>query len=68
MPFRLLMSVVFCLCVWWAHHVRAPGQTDFPVYFYLVLLFFYALHQVKCKEIKVFGSMPANLGKYLKFE
>ncbi|CAB3993113.1 Acetyl-coenzyme A transporter 1 [Paramuricea clavata] len=46
MPFRLLMSIVLCLCVWWAHHVRTPGEQDFPVYFYLVLLLFYALHQV----------------------
>ena len=53
MPFRLLMSVVFCLCVWWAHHVRAPGEQDFPMYFYLVLLLFYALHQVKYKNQKI---------------
>ncbi|XP_028418748.1 acetyl-coenzyme A transporter 1-like [Dendronephthya gigantea] len=46
MPLRLLMSIVFCLCVWWAHHVRAPGEHDFPTYFYIVLLLFYALHQV----------------------
>jgi hypothetical protein len=52
MPFRLLMSVVFCLCVWWAHHVRAPGEHDFPMYFYLALLLFYALHQVKYKKSK----------------
>ena len=46
MPFRLLMCIVFSLCVWWAHYVRSPGEEDFPTYFYLILLLFYALHQV----------------------
>lgn len=58
MPFRLLMGIVFALCVWWAHHVRAPGQVDFPLYFYVTIVLFYALHQViyinvKCAHTKV---------------
>ncbi|KAH9508685.1 hypothetical protein Btru_049637 [Bulinus truncatus] len=44
-PFRLLISVLYCVIVYWASSVQtAPGE--FPWYFYVVTLAFYGLHQV----------------------
>jgi len=45
-PFRLLMGLVFALLVYWTPFVRAPGEEEFPYYYFFVILFIYALHQV----------------------
>ncbi|XP_072428745.1 acetyl-coenzyme A transporter 1 isoform X2 [Chiloscyllium punctatum] len=44
MPFRLFMGMIFALLVFWTPTVKQG--TEFPVYYYGVLLFSYALHQV----------------------
>ncbi|XP_069753004.1 acetyl-coenzyme A transporter 1 isoform X2 [Narcine bancroftii] len=44
MPFRLAMGVLFALLVVWTPMVKEG--TEFPMYYYGVLLFSYALHQV----------------------
>ncbi|KAK3087764.1 hypothetical protein FSP39_010328 [Pinctada imbricata] len=45
MPYRLLMGLVYAAVVWLSHQVQTtPGE--FPVYFYALILFVYALHQV----------------------
>ncbi|XP_051873257.1 acetyl-coenzyme A transporter 1 [Pristis pectinata] len=44
MPFRLGMGIIFALLVFWTPMVKEG--TEFPVYYYGVLLFSYALHQV----------------------
>ncbi|XP_067898321.1 acetyl-coenzyme A transporter 1 [Heterodontus francisci] len=44
MPFRLFMGMIFALVVFWTPMVK--HGTEFPVYYYGVLLFSYALHQV----------------------
>ncbi|OCT78688.1 acetyl-coenzyme A transporter 1 [Xenopus laevis] len=43
-PFRLLMGLEFALLVWWTP--RVSHATGFPLYYYLVLLLSYALHQI----------------------
>ncbi|XP_031572070.1 acetyl-coenzyme A transporter 1-like [Actinia tenebrosa] len=45
-PCRLLLGLVFILCVWWANNVRQPGEEAFPWYFYAGILCVYAVHQV----------------------
>ena len=45
-PFRLLFGVVFASLVYWTHHVREPGIDSFPIYYYVIILSAYALHQV----------------------
>ncbi|XP_060080506.1 acetyl-coenzyme A transporter 1-like [Ylistrum balloti] len=45
MPVRLLFGLWYAFLVWLAYHIQeTPGE--FPVYFYLLLLGSYALHQV----------------------
>ncbi|XP_053315591.1 acetyl-coenzyme A transporter 1 [Spea bombifrons] len=44
MPIRLLMGLEFALVVWWTPRVSHEG--GFPLYYYLVLLLSYALHQI----------------------
>ncbi|XP_067851442.1 acetyl-coenzyme A transporter 1 [Heptranchias perlo] len=44
MPFRLVMGLIFALLVYWTSMMK--HGTEFPVYYYGVLLFSYALHQV----------------------
>ncbi|XP_078419937.1 acetyl-coenzyme A transporter 1 [Cetorhinus maximus] len=44
MPFRLFMGMIFALVVFWTPMMKQG--TEFPVYYYGVLLFSYALHQV----------------------
>ncbi|KAJ8410735.1 hypothetical protein AAFF_G00186920 [Aldrovandia affinis] len=43
-PFRLLIGLGYALLVWWTPSVRQGG--GFPMYYYGVVLFSYALHQV----------------------
>ncbi|KAK6966236.1 acetyl-coenzyme A transporter 1 [Biomphalaria glabrata] len=44
-PYRLMIGILYCVVVYWASHVQtSPGE--FPWYFYVVILSFYALHQV----------------------
>ncbi|XP_070609595.1 acetyl-coenzyme A transporter 1 [Erythrolamprus reginae] len=44
MPFRLLFGLEFALLVWWTPRIKYEG--GFPIYFYIILLLSYALHQV----------------------
>ncbi|XP_053566050.1 acetyl-coenzyme A transporter 1 [Bombina bombina] len=44
MPFRLLLGLEFAILVWWTPKVSHEG--GFPLYYYLVLLLSYALHQI----------------------
>uniref|UniRef100_A0A1W7RJT0 Acetyl-coenzyme A transporter 1 n=1 Tax=Agkistrodon contortrix contortrix TaxID=8713 RepID=A0A1W7RJT0_AGKCO len=44
MPFRLLFGLEFALLVWWTPRVKYEG--GFPIYYYIILLLSYALHQV----------------------
>ncbi|XP_048362248.1 acetyl-coenzyme A transporter 1 [Sphaerodactylus townsendi] len=44
MPFRLLLGLEFALVVWWTPSVKYEG--GFPIYYYLILLLSYALHQI----------------------
>ncbi|XP_061493098.1 acetyl-coenzyme A transporter 1 [Rhineura floridana] len=44
MPFRLLFGLEFALLVWWTPKVKYEG--GFPIYYYIILLLSYALHQV----------------------
>ncbi|XP_003218269.1 acetyl-coenzyme A transporter 1 [Anolis carolinensis] len=44
MPFRLLFGLEFAFLVWWTPKVKYEG--GFPIYYYIVLLLSYALHQV----------------------
>ncbi|KAK9520667.1 hypothetical protein VZT92_020538 [Zoarces viviparus] len=43
-PFRLLIGLGYALLVWWTPSVKHEG--GFPVYYYAIVLFSYALHQV----------------------
>jgi len=45
MPFRLIMGLVFAVVVGWAPYTKI-GPGDYPYYYYLVVLFVYALHQI----------------------
>ncbi|KAJ7324655.1 hypothetical protein JRQ81_017675 [Phrynocephalus forsythii] len=44
MPFRLLFGLEFAFLVWWTPKVKYEG--GFPIYYYIILLLSYALHQV----------------------
>ncbi|KAL8187909.1 UNVERIFIED_CONTAM: hypothetical protein K2H54_057793 [Gekko kuhli] len=44
MPFRLLLGLEFALLVWWTPRVKYEG--GFPIYYYIILLLSYALHQI----------------------
>ncbi|KAM6443103.1 acetyl-coenzyme A transporter 1 [Liasis olivaceus] len=44
MPFRLLFGLEFALLFWWTPKVKYEG--GFPIYYYIILLLSYALHQV----------------------
>uniref|UniRef100_A0A8C3T3E2 Acetyl-coenzyme A transporter 1 n=1 Tax=Chelydra serpentina TaxID=8475 RepID=A0A8C3T3E2_CHESE len=44
MPFRLLIGLEFALLVWWTPKVQHEG--GFPIYYYIVVLLSYALHQI----------------------
>uniref|UniRef100_A0A2C9JR90 Acetyl-coenzyme A transporter 1 n=1 Tax=Biomphalaria glabrata TaxID=6526 RepID=A0A2C9JR90_BIOGL len=68
-PYRLMIGILYCVVVYWASHVQtSPGE--FPWYFYVVILSFYALHQLNPEEhvfqvtwsttqsVKVLGQLP----------
>uniref|UniRef100_UPI00398F470A acetyl-coenzyme A transporter 1 isoform X2 n=1 Tax=Pristiophorus japonicus TaxID=55135 RepID=UPI00398F470A len=48
MPYRLVMGMIFALLVFWTPTVKQG--TEFPAYYYGVLLFSYALHQLCAKS------------------
>ncbi|XP_012730281.2 acetyl-coenzyme A transporter 1 [Fundulus heteroclitus] len=43
-PFRLLIGLEYALLVWWTPSVKQEG--GFPLYYYAIVFFSYALHQV----------------------
>ncbi|XP_041732823.1 acetyl-coenzyme A transporter 1 [Coregonus clupeaformis] len=43
-PFRLLIGLEYALLVWWTPSLKQDG--GFPLYYYAIVLFSYALHQV----------------------
>ena len=46
-PFRLAFGILFALLVQWTRNVRDPGVESFPIYYYIVILSAYGLHQVR---------------------
>ncbi|KAK6296238.1 hypothetical protein J4Q44_G00339510 [Coregonus suidteri] len=44
-PFRLLIGLEYALLVWWTPSLKQDGG-GFPLYYYAIVLFSYALHQV----------------------
>uniref|UniRef100_A0A3Q3QIL4 Acetyl-coenzyme A transporter 1 n=1 Tax=Monopterus albus TaxID=43700 RepID=A0A3Q3QIL4_MONAL len=50
-PFRLLIGLEFALLVWWTPSVKQEG--GFPVYYYVIVLLSYALHQVSLYSMYV---------------
>uniref|UniRef100_A0A6G1SH95 Acetyl-coenzyme A transporter 1 n=1 Tax=Aceria tosichella TaxID=561515 RepID=A0A6G1SH95_9ACAR len=51
-PYRLLFGILFPLIVYWTPMVKLADGT-FPTYYYVVLVFVYALHQVTVYSIFV---------------
>uniref|UniRef100_A0A8C2U6V9 Acetyl-coenzyme A transporter 1 n=1 Tax=Coturnix japonica TaxID=93934 RepID=A0A8C2U6V9_COTJA len=51
MPFRLLLGLEFAFLVWWTPRVRHEG--GFPIYYYVVVLLSYALHQISLYSMYV---------------
>ncbi|XP_036818034.1 acetyl-coenzyme A transporter 1 isoform X2 [Oncorhynchus mykiss] len=43
-PFRLLIGLGYAVLVWWTPSLKQEG--GFPLYYYTIVLFSYALHQV----------------------
>ena len=43
---RMLMGLVFALLVWWTSRVGVEGE--FPIYYYIVLVGVFVVHQVRC--------------------
>ncbi|ESO06889.1 hypothetical protein HELRODRAFT_77129 [Helobdella robusta] len=49
MPYRLFLGLIYALIVWWAPYTKttsAAGEVTFPAYFYGIMLFASALHQI----------------------
>ncbi|XP_074046898.1 acetyl-coenzyme A transporter 1 [Macrotis lagotis] len=44
MPYRLLLGLEYALMVWWTPKVAYQG--GFPIYYYIIVLLSYALHQI----------------------
>uniref|UniRef100_A0A2K6G1E7 Solute carrier family 33 member 1 n=1 Tax=Propithecus coquereli TaxID=379532 RepID=A0A2K6G1E7_PROCO len=44
MPYRLLLGLEYALLVWWTPKVEHQG--GYPIYYYILVLLSYALHQV----------------------
>ncbi|XP_074154159.1 acetyl-coenzyme A transporter 1 [Sminthopsis crassicaudata] len=44
MPYRLLLGLEYALMVWWTPKVAHQG--GFPIYYYIIVLLSYALHQI----------------------
>jgi len=45
-PFRLCFGLVFAVLVYWTSFVRAEGEEEFPLYYFVVILVIYGLHQI----------------------
>ncbi|XP_018591628.2 acetyl-coenzyme A transporter 1 isoform X2 [Scleropages formosus] len=56
-PCRLLIGLGYAVLVWWTPSVRQ--EKDFPLYYYAVVLFSYAVHQVALYSMYV-ASMAFN--------
>lgn len=54
---RLLLGLEYALLVWWTPKVEHQG--GFPIYYYIIVLLSYALHQVS--RGKVLSEMKACL-------
>lgn len=44
-PFRLAFGLLFCGILWWTYQLKLPSG-GFPSYYYAVIVFSYALHQI----------------------
>ncbi|XP_077016955.1 acetyl-coenzyme A transporter 1 isoform X2 [Tamandua tetradactyla] len=53
MPYRLLLGLEYALLVWWTPKVEHEG--GFPMYYYIVVLLSYALHQLLSQLL--YGAM-----------
>ncbi|CAL1282574.1 unnamed protein product [Larinioides sclopetarius] len=51
-PFRLLFGLIFPALVWWTYQVKLDTG-GFPVYYYVVILLAYALHQITVYSVFV---------------
>ena len=61
MPFRLLFGLIFAALVYWTYSVRPQGQEEFPLYYFAVILFIYALHQVRIGYLIEFSVVLMGL-------
>ncbi|XP_057695414.1 acetyl-coenzyme A transporter 1 [Corythoichthys intestinalis] len=52
-PIRLIFGLEFVLLVWWTPSVKHEGE--FPVYYYIIVLLSYAMHQVTLYSMYVAG-------------
>ncbi|KAG8179743.1 hypothetical protein JTE90_025076 [Oedothorax gibbosus] len=44
-PYRLAFGLMYALLVWWTYQMKLEDGS-FPVYYYVVIVFCYALHQI----------------------
>jgi PAT family acetyl-CoA transporter-like MFS transporter 1 len=45
-PFRMLMSLMFGVMVWWTNQIPTAAKGEFPVYYYVILVTSFLVHQV----------------------
>ncbi|XP_013389260.1 acetyl-coenzyme A transporter 1 [Lingula anatina] len=60
MPWRLVIGLIYAVLVWWAPSTQMASG-EFPLYFYGVILFFFALHQVA-----VYSMFVSTMGFHAK--
>ncbi|XP_065656559.1 acetyl-coenzyme A transporter 1 isoform X2 [Hydra vulgaris] len=72
MPYRLVMGVVFAMLIYWTNTFSNSSIEGFPYYYYTIILFAFALHQVSlyCMYVASMGffarvSDPTIGGTYM---
>ena len=45
-PFRLIMSLIFAGIVWWTNQIPTSSNGEFPIYYYVIIITAFLLHQV----------------------
>ena len=45
-PFRHAMGIVFAVFVWWTSVVSKETDGEFPLYYYIVIIILFLIHQV----------------------
>lgn len=46
-PFRHALGVVFAAVVWWTALISSSNDGEFPIYYYVVLVSVFIVHQVR---------------------